>query len=118
MAVTGTPDIRYFLKETTNQILVSGSSNNLDMNFKLNAIKDPVTVADNNYTSKILSLGTDISYVVQNGIEFTNLIPNQSLSYTQPTTNAFNTAFITKNGSINGVGAIFRLKSLCLKWTN
>lgn len=112
MAVATTPDIRYYLKETTNQILVSGSSNNLDMNFKLNAIKDPVTVANNNYTSKISSLGTNISYVVQNGIEFTNLIPNQSLPFTQPTTSAFNTVFITKNGSINGVGAEFKIRSL------
>ena len=82
------------------------------MNFKLNAIKDPVTVANNNYTSKISSLGTNISYVVQNGIEFTNLIPNQLLPFTQPTTSAFNTVFITKNGSINGVGAEFKIRSL------
>jgi len=112
MAVAPTPDIRYYLKETTNQILVSGSSNNLDMNLKLNSIKDPTTVANNNYTSKISSLGTNISYVVQNGIEFTNLILNQNLSYTQPTTSATNTATITKNGSENGTGAIFFLKSV------
>ena len=104
-----TTDIQYYLKETTNQILVSGSS---PINVQLNAIKDPTTVVSNNYTSKITSLGTNISYVVQNGIEFTNLILNQNLPYTAPTTSASNTRFITRNGSINGVGAEFKLKSL------
>jgi hypothetical protein len=105
----GIPDIQYYLKETTNQILVSGSS---PINTQLNAIKDPTTVINNNYTSKLTSLGTNISYVVQNGIEFTNLILNQNLPFTSPTTSAFNTVYLTKNGSINGVGAILKLRSL------
>ena len=109
MAVGSTPDIQYYLKETTNQILVSGSS---PINDQLNAIKDPITVANNNFTSKISSLGTNISYVVQNGVEFTNLILNQLLPYTQPTTTATNATSITKNGSINGTNAVFFLKSL------
>ena len=112
MAVAPTPDIRYYLKETTNQILVSGSSNNLDMNLKLNSIKDPTTVANSNYNSKISALGENVSYIVQNGVEFTNLILNQSLPFTSPTTSATNTATITKNGSENGTGAIFFLKSV------
>ena len=54
MAAGNTPDIQYYLKETTNQILVSGSS---AINAQLNAIKDPTTVANNNFTAKISSLG-------------------------------------------------------------
>ena len=109
MAVGSTPDIQYYLKETTNQILVSGSS---PINDQLNAIKDPITVANNNFTSKISSLGTNISYVVQNGVEFTNLILNQLLPYTQPTTSATLSTNVTKNGSINGTGAIIQLKAV------
>ena len=109
MAVGSTPDIQYYLKETTNQILVSGSS---PINDQLNAIKDPTTVANNNFTSKISSLGTNISYVVQNGVEFTNLILNQLLPYTQPTTSATLSTNVTKNGSINGTGAIIQLKAV------
>jgi len=112
MAAVPQPDIQYYLKETTNQILVSGSSNATDMNIKLNAIKDPVTVANSNYTTKISALGDNISYVVQNGEEFTNLILNNTLQYSPPTTTVNNTAFITKNGSLNGVGAEFKLRSL------
>ena len=111
MAAVPQPDIQYYLKETTNQILVSGSSNATDMNIKLNAIKDPVTVANNNYTTKISALGDNISYVVQNGEEFTNLILNNPLQYNPTTTTVNNTAFITRNGSLNGVGAEFKLKS-------
>lgn len=108
MAAVPTPDIQYYLKETTNQILVSGSS---PINDQLNAIKDPVTVANSNYTTKISALGDNISYVVQNGEEFTNLILNNPLQYNPPTTTVNNTAFITRNGSLNGVGAEFKLKS-------
>ena len=109
MAAAPTPDIQYYLKETTNQILVSGSS---PINTQLNAVKDPTVIYNSNLTSKISSLGSNISYVVQNGTEFTNLILNQNLSYVQPTTSATNIANITKNGSINGTGAIFFLKSV------
>ena len=111
MAAIPPPQIQYYLKETTNQILVSGSS---PINTQLNAIKDPTTVFNGNYTSKISSLGENISYVVQNGVEFTNLILNQNLPFTQPTTDATNTASITKNGSLNGTNAVLFLKSVGL----
>ena len=109
MAVAPTPDIQYYLKETTNQILVSGSS---PINTQLNAIKNPTPIFNSNLTSKISSLGTNISYVVQNGVEFTNLVLNQNLTFPTSTTNASTTATITKNGSINGVGADLFIKSL------
>ena len=111
MAAGNTPDIQYYLKETTNQILVSGSS---PINNQLNAIKDPTTVANNNFTAKISSLGENISYVVQNGVEFTNLIEDQQLSYVEPTvTNNF-TAFLYRDafGDGRGVGAQFKLRSI------
>ena len=111
MAAGNTPDIQYYLKETTNQILVSGSS---PINNQLNAIKDPTTVANNNFTAKISSLGENISYVVQNGVEFTNLIEFQQLSYVEPTvTNNF-TAWLYRDafGDGRGVGAQFKLKSI------
>lgn len=109
MAVAPIPDIQYYLKETTNQILVSGSS---PINAQLNAVKNPTPIFNSNLTSKISSLGANISYVVQNGVEFTNLILNQNLTFPTSTTNASTTATITKNGSINGVGADLFLKSL------
>tara|TARA_B110000238_G_scaffold91958_2_gene100676 strand:+ start:1479 stop:6065 length:4587 start_codon:yes stop_codon:yes gene_type:complete len=109
MAVAPTPDIQYYLKETTNQILVSGSS---PINAQLNAVKNPTPIFNSNLTSKISSLGANISYVVQNGVEFTNLILNQNLTFPTSTTNASTTATITKNGSINGVGADLFIKSL------
>ena len=106
------PDIQYYLKETTNQILVSGSDTSSGMNIKLTAVKDPTVIFNSNLTSKISSLGANISYVVQNGTEFTNLILNQNLTFPTSTTNASTTATITKNGSINGVGADLFIKSL------
>ena len=109
MAVAPTPDIQYYLKETTNQILVSGSS---PINAQLNAVKNPTPIFNSNLTSKISSLGANISYVVQNGVEFTNLVLNQNLTFPTSTTNASTTATITKNGSINGVGADLFIKSL------
>jgi hypothetical protein len=65
--------IQYYYKEDTNQILVSGSATVSDpltvdkMNTLLNASKNPETTFDSNFTSKISSLGTNVSYVVQNG---------------------------------------------------
>ena len=50
MAVAPTPDIQYYLKETTNQILVSGSS---PINAQLNAVKNPTPIFNSNLTSKI-----------------------------------------------------------------
>jgi len=77
------PDqIRYYLKETTNQILVSGSSTVAGMNALLTSSKDPNTAFDANTTAKISSLGTAVSYVVQNGTADGTVIPiadNQEL---------------------------------------
>ena len=70
--------IQYYYKEDTNQILVSGSATVSDpltvdkMNTLLNASKNPETTFDSNFTSKISSLGTNISYVVQNGLGVAN----------------------------------------------
>jgi hypothetical protein len=77
------PDqIRYYLKETTNQILVSGSSTVAGMNALLTSSKDPNTAFDANTTAKISALGTAVSYVVQNGTADGTVIPiadNQEL---------------------------------------
>lgn len=77
------PDqIRYYLKETTNQILVSGSSTVAGMNALLTSSKDPNTAFDANTTAKISALGTAVSYVVQNGTSDGTVIPiadNQEL---------------------------------------
>ena len=70
--------IQYYYKEDTNQILVSGSATVSDpltvdkMNTLLNASKNPETTFDSEFTSKISSLGTNISYVVQNGLGVAN----------------------------------------------
>jgi hypothetical protein len=74
--------IRYYLKETTNQILVSGSADSIEMNVLITANKDPNTVFDANTTAKISALGTAVSYVVQNGTSDGTVIPiadNQEL---------------------------------------
>jgi hypothetical protein len=74
--------IRYYLKETTNQILVSGSSTVAGMNALLTSSKDPNTAFDANTTAKIVALGTGVSYVVQNGTADGTVIPigdNQEL---------------------------------------
>ena len=74
--------IRYYLKETTNQILVSGSADAGEMNALLTSSKNPNTAFDANTTAKISSLGTAVSYVVQNGTADGTVIPiadNQEL---------------------------------------
>ena len=59
------PDqIKYYFKEDTNQILVSGSDNKADMNALLTSSKSPNPDFDPEYTAKISSLGAGISYVV------------------------------------------------------
>ena len=77
------PDqIRYYFKETTNQILVSGSSTVAGMNALLTSSKDSNTAFDPNTTAKISALGTAVSYVVQNGTADGTVIPiadNQEL---------------------------------------
>ena len=59
--------VKYYLTEDTNQILVSGSSTRDGMNALLTSSKDSLTLFNANYTSKIISLGTAVSYQVQNG---------------------------------------------------
>jgi hypothetical protein len=105
---TQTPDIQYYFKETTNQILVSGSS---PINTQLESIKDPTTVFDQNYTAKISSLGANMSYVVQNGVEFTNLILNNNLTYPSQTTTSTTTVTLPKNGSKKGINGEFQISS-------
>jgi hypothetical protein len=72
--------IQYYYKEDTNQILVSGSATASDpltvskMNTLLNASKSPTTTFDSEFTSKISSLGTNVSYVVQNGLGVADVV--------------------------------------------
>ncbi len=65
--------IKYYFKESTNQILVSGSSTKDGMNALLTSSKNPIAVSNNNLTAKISSLGVDTSYVVQNGDDTTEI---------------------------------------------
>jgi len=74
--------VKYYLTEDTNQILVSGSSTRDGMNALLTSSKAPLTLFDANYTAKIVSLGTAVSYQVQNGTADGTIIPiadNQEL---------------------------------------
>ena len=73
--------IEYYFKETTNQVFVSGSSTKSGMNTLITSPKNNPTV-DNNTTAKISSLGTNLTYLVQNGVDDTTEIPiadNQEL---------------------------------------
>ena len=77
------PDqIKYYFKEDTNQILVSGSSTKGGMNALLTSSKSPTPNFDPHYTAKISSLGTSVSYVVPSGNSFSAVpaftIPIQS----------------------------------------
>jgi len=67
-------EIKYYLNEQTNQILVSGSSTVGGMNALLTSSKNPNPIVNPNTTAKIVSLGTSISYVVNNGVDST-IIP-------------------------------------------
>ena len=62
--------IKYYFKETTNQILVSGSSTVADMNILLNSPKDENTLltgpATANNTVRLSSLGEITTYVIDN----------------------------------------------------
>nr|MBC8399136.1 hypothetical protein [Flavobacteriales bacterium] len=68
--------IKYYYKETTNQVFVSGSDSTSGMNALLETIKDPAPILNANYTSKITSIGANVSYVVDNGIEHRYLVPS------------------------------------------
>ena len=65
--------IKYYFKETTNQIFVSGSSTKSGMNTLLTSPKKNPTV-NNNTTAKISSIGANLTYLVQNGVDDTTEI--------------------------------------------
>jgi hypothetical protein len=74
--------VKYYLTEDTNQILVSGSATRDGMNALLTSSKAPLTLFNANTTAKIVSLGTAVSYQVQNGTADSTIIPiadNQEL---------------------------------------
>lgn len=62
--------IKYYFKEDTNQILVSGSDNKSGMNVLLNSAKDENTIftglPNGNNTVLLSSLGQNSTYVIQN----------------------------------------------------
>ena len=62
--------IKYYFKEDTNQILVSGSDNRDGMNVLLNSAKDGNTIftglPNDNNTVLLSSLGQNSTYVIQN----------------------------------------------------
>lgn len=100
--------IKYYYKETTNQIFVSGSNTKSGMNTLIDSIKNTAPLLNPNYTSKITSLGGGVSYVVDNGVEHSYLVPNTS-------GNTFSSILVTGagggtpitglNGSLNGTNA-------------
>ena len=66
-------EVKYFLNEMKNQILVSGSSTKAGMNALITSSKNPNTVFDQTLTAKISSLGVNTTYVVQNGTDTTSI---------------------------------------------
>ena len=64
--------IEYYFKETTNQVLVSGSSTTSGMNTLLTSPKNS-PIVNSNTTAKISSLGANLTYVVQNGSDTTTI---------------------------------------------
>lgn len=106
--------IKYYYKETTNQIFVSGSSTKSGMNTLIDSIKDSTPILNANYTSKISSLGAGVSYVVDNGVEHRYLVPSTAgINYSSITvTNAGGGTPITGlNGSLNGTNAALTVVS-------
>ena len=77
MAVDNQARLKYYFKEDTNQILVSGSDTVASTNAMITSSKNPITQGSTFYNSKIVNFGVDTSYMVENGPEFT------SLNYTQ-----------------------------------
>ena len=66
-------EVKYFLNEMKNQILVSGSSTKAGMNALITSSKNPNTVFDQTLTAKVSSLGLSTTYVVQNGTDTTSI---------------------------------------------
>jgi hypothetical protein len=123
--------IKYYFKEDTNQILVSGSDTVAKTNAILQLIKDPITQAGSFYNTKIVNYGVDTSYMVQNGPEFVSLILDQSIStFTAVNVDNANTgtAPIAVTGNISGtngkvvlissaVGGTFRITGVTVNET-
>jgi len=106
MADQQTPQIRYYFKEDTNQILVSGSDTVAKTNAMITSSKNPITVAPSFYNTKIVNFGVDTSYMVQNGAEFTTLIQGNVInSFTSVYVDTqISTSPIQITGNINGIG--------------
>lgn len=106
MADQQTPQIKYYFKEDTNQILVSGSDTVAKTNAMITSSKNPITVAPSVYNTKIVNFGVDTSYMVQNGAEFTTLIQGNVInSFTGVyVDNQTSTSPIQITGNINGTG--------------
>ena len=108
-------NIKYYYKETTNQILVSGSDSKSGMNALLESIKSSTPIIDANYTSKISSMGVNVSYVVDNGVEHAYLQQGSGVTYN---INSFlaesaggGTPITGLNGSLNGTNAAISVLS-------
>jgi hypothetical protein len=106
MADQQTPQIKYYFKEDTNQILVSGSDTVAKTNAMITSSKNPITFAPSVYNTKIVNFGVDTSYMVQNGAEFTTLIQGNVInSFTGVyVDNQTSTSPIQITGNINGIG--------------
>ena len=98
--------IKYYFKEDTNQILVSGSDTVAKTNAILELVKNPTTQANSFYNTKIVNFGVDTSYMVQNGAEFTTLIQGNVINSfsTVYVDNSITTSPIQITGNINGIG--------------
>ena len=66
-------EVKYYLNEEKNLILVSGSSTKAGMNALLTSSKNPNTIFDQTLSAKISSLGMNSSYIVQNGNDTTSI---------------------------------------------
>ena len=114
MADQTNKQIKYYFKEDTNQILVSGSDTVAKTNAILELVKDPVTQANSFYDTKIVNYGVDATYVVQNGPEFVSLIENQAISNFSSVSvdnQLQSSPSIPVTGNINGTGATLTIKS-------
>jgi hypothetical protein len=113
MADQQNPQIRYFFKEDTNQILVSGSDTVAKTNAMITSSKNPETKFNPFYSSKIVNQGVDTTYMVQNGPEFVSLVTGQNInSFTSVyVDNQTSTVPIAVTGNRNGTGAQVSLAS-------
>jgi hypothetical protein len=113
MADQQNPQIRYFFKEDTNQILVSGSDTAANTNALITSSKNPETKFNPFYSSKIVNQGVDTTYMVQNGPEFVSLVTGQNInSFTSVyVDNQTGTVPIAVTGNRNGTGAQISLAS-------